>query len=397
MITNLFLGLIVVGVLILIFKKNKSNDDGKIIEETARLKADISQKSQNIGELTKELQNEKTAKDQLSGKNKQQFVEFTILKAENVNIAKEKDLLVKELSNFKAAESNRVKEFNEKIEKLNQVKIALEDEKQRIRREDEEKLQKEKDERARMWAEHEVNVKTKLTELCKDPRYAFQYYDNNNLPIEFGGKFKPDSLIEFLDQYVIFDAKVSESDLQNYINGNVKSTVEKINNNKKIYSMVFFIVPTDTMRLLKKIRFYEQGFDFFVVSPEAIEFVLASFKKISSYKLAEQLDPRDRENIVNLIAEFDYHISMRNALDILASESGITVLKKATSLRNDIKEEISLKKGGMRLQQFAPTDIKTLMVNTDVQKERVTELISPKVAIPEDNLRRVKPVLGKIK
>jgi hypothetical protein len=388
----------VVAAIFLLLKKPEFNNilsDNKIIEENARLNADLSQKNQNIGKLNEELQNEKTHKNQLSGKNEGLLVQVTNLESEKRNLLKEKESLVEEISNFKATDSGRKKEFDDNIKKLNDAKISLDNEMQRVRREDEERLQKEKEERNRMWAEHEENIKVQLTELCKTPQYSFKSYDNNNLPADFGGKFKPDFLIEFLGQYVIFDAKVSESDLQTYINNNVKSTVEKINNNPKIYSVIFFVVPTDAIKSLKKIRFYEQGHEFFIIPPEAIEIVLSSFKKINSYELAQQLDPRDRENIVNLIAEFDYHINMRNALDLLASESGVSVLKKAGALRDDIKEEISMRKKGMRLQQFAPTDIKTLMVGTEVQQEKIEELISPKIAIPEGNLKSVEPILGK--
>ena len=395
MITNIFLGLLLIGIIFLILKKKELGDDKKIIEENARLKADLSQRDQSIGILTKELQNEKTEKDQFVGKNKQMFVENTNLKAEKATIVNEKQQLVTEISKFKATESSKLKEFDNKIQKLDEAKIALEDEKRRIRKEDEEKIQREKEERNRMWAEHEGNVKLQLTELCKVPRYGFTYYDNNNLPVGFGGKFKPDFLIEFLDQYVIFDAKKSESDLQSYITNNVKSTVEKINNNPKIYNTVFFIVPTQAMESLKMKHYYEQGYEFFVIPPEAMEVVLTSFKKINTYEIAQQLDPRDRENIVNLIAEFDHHINMRNTLDILASESGISVLKKAETLQKDIKEEILQKKIKIRPQNFTPTEIKTLMVGTETQSERISLLISPKVAIPEENIKKVKQVLDK--
>lgn len=396
--TTILMVLILIGIVVLVvifLNKKDTVIDTTTIEEVARLKAELSQKDQRIGELSSDLQIETTGKDELSGKNKQLFVEKTNLKAENDNLLKDKGELIKELSNFKATEETRRKEHDTNIQKLSESKNALDDEKQRIRREDEQKLEKEKEERNRMWAEHEDNVKIQLTDLCKAPQYAFQYYDNKNLPVEFGGKFKPDFMLEFLGQYVIFDAKISESDLQNYINGNVKATVEKINSNPKIYSSVFFIVPTDALRLLKKIRFYEQGYDFFVIPPEAIEIVLASLRKISSYELAQQLDPRERENIVNLIAEFDYHIHLRNALDVLGAESGASVLKKVDTLKNDIKDEIVVKKSKMRLQQFTPTDIKTLMIDTEVQKDRINQLILPRVAISEEDIKIVKPILRK--
>ena len=377
------------------FRKGDPTKEGRAIDENTRLNAELSLRSQNIGELTTELRKEKTAKDEISGKKEQLFIENTTLKSEKTTLLNEKERLIKEVSNFKAIENSGKKDLDKKIQELDSARASLEDERNRIRREDEERLQREKEERARIWAENEDNVKIQLTDLRKAPQYAFQYYDNKNLPVEFGGKFRPDFLVEFLDQYVIFDAKISESDLQNYINGNVKSTVEKINSNPKIYSSVFFIVPTDAMRLLKKIRFYEQGYEFFVISPEAIEIVLASFRKISSYELAQQLDPRERENIVNLIAEFDYHINLRNALDILGSQSGVNVLKKAETLKSDIKDEITLKKSKMRLQQFTPTDIKTLMIDTEMQKEKIDELTLPKAAISENHMEAIKPILKK--
>jgi len=400
------LTIIIIGLLLLVatlsavnlFRKriNPSVDLSGELKENARLVAELSQRDKKIGEVGQELQSEKTNKNQLLGQREQMIVEIANLKAERVSTLNEKNEAIKKVNNFEATEEHRVKEFNNRIQKLDEAKAALDDEKQRIRREDEEKLQKEKEERNRMWAEHEENVKFKLAEVCKDPRYGFQYYDNNNLPDGFGGKFKPDSLIKFQDQYVIFDAKKSESDLQNYINNAVNSTAEKIDANKEsIYRTVFFVVPTETMKLLKKISFDVHGYNFFVIPPEAIEIVLASFKKISTYDLTEKLDPQDRENIVNLIAEFDYHINMRNALDILASESGISVLKKIEIVRGDIIQDVTQKKiEKTRLQPFSTAGIKPLL-STEKQSERINELTLSKSAIPEDNLKRMGPILGK--
>src|SRR3990167_3240443 len=362
-------------------------------EEIFALRADLEQNSNTIGELKKNFENERSLKDELSGKNKQLFVEITNLKAANTSLLREKETLVKEVSDLRANEDRRKKESENSIRELTQARGALEDEKLRIRREDEDRIQLEREERNRMWAEHEERVKIQIMELCKSSQYGFACYDNNNLPISFGGKFKPDVLVEFLSQYVIFDAKVSESDLQNYINSNVKSTVEKINNNSAIYSSVFFVVPTDALKSLKKIRFYEQGYEFFVIPPEAIEVILATFKKIASYELAQQLDPRDRENIVNLIAEFDNHINMRNALDILAATTGANVLRKAQSLQGEIRGEIDVKKSKMRLPNFSPSDIKTLMVSSEIQEQKITALTSPAASIPEHHIKAIKSVL----
>lgn len=384
----------VAGVLYILLKTKKTGSEGgNVLEENARLKAEVEQKDIKIGEITEELRSERTKKDELSGKNKGLYAEKVTLKADYDNLLKEKERISKELSKFVAEADRKEKEANDKLQKLDKSRTALEDEQKRIRREDEEREELEKKERDRMWAEHENNVKVRLIELCKSPQYSFNTYDNKNLPDDFGGKFKPDFMIEFLDQYVIFDAKVSRSDnLQNYVSGNVKSTIEKINNDLKIYPVLFFVVPEDAIGTLSKTHFYEKGYEVFVISPHSIPVVLSSFKKISSYELAEQMDPRDRENIVSLIAEFDYHINMRNALDILASQSGVSVLKKARGLTDDIKEEINNKKSKMRLQQFKPTDMKTLMIDNGVQQQKINDLISPHAPIASEDIDSVKPI-----
>lgn len=369
----------------------------RLIQENAQLKAELAQKHKEIGQLTQDLQTEKSERDQLSGKGKQLFVEITTLKEKHESLAKEKDRIASELSHFQADEKRKTEDFTRKISQLEEARNALEDERKRIRREDEAREEQEKINRDRMWAEHEDVVKTQLTDLCKLPQYAFPMYDNKNLPEGFGGKFKPDFMIEFLGKYVIFDAKVSRSDnLQNYVTNNVKSTVEKINNDPKIYPMVFFIVPTEAFASLTKTRFFEQSYEFFIIPIEAVPAIFSALKKISAYELAEQLDPQDRDNIVNLIAEFDHHINMRNALDLIASQSGVSVLAKSRNLKKEIKDEIVMKKSTMRLQQFSPTEIKSLMIDAQVQQEEIDRLTSPQPAVSPDMLTSAKKISAKM-
>jgi len=375
---------------------NATGDIERYIQENAQMKAELTEKNKKLGELTQELQTEKSEKDQLSGKGKQLFVEITTLKEKHDSLIKEKERVTQELVHFQAEEKRKTESFDKKISQLDEAKNALEDEKKRIRKEDEEEAEQEKANRDRMWSEHEENVKSTLFELAKRPQYNFQSYDNKNLPEGFGGKFKPDFMIEFLGQYIIFDAKVSRSDsLQTYVNNQIKSTAEKINNDAKIYPMIFFVVPTDAIALLTKTHFQEQGYEFFIISPEAIPMLLSAFKKISAYELAEQMDPRDRENIVTLIAEFDHHINMRNALDIIASQTGIAVLSKVQNLKKDLKVEIQMKKGKMRIQPPSPTELKTLMLDTDTQQDEINTLTSPQASIPEQFLDSVGGIVGK--
>lgn len=352
-------------------------------QEFARLGAEMEMKTKRLGEISQELQTEKSERDQLSGKWKQLFAEMTDLKARYESLWREKEGITRELTHFQAEEKRKQIEFDKRVSQLDEARNSLEDEKKRIRREDEEEALREKENRDRMWAEHEEKVRSTLFDLCKLPQYNFTAYDNKHLPEGFGGKFKPDCMIDFLGQYVIFDAKISRSDnLQTYVSTNVKSTADKINNDARIYPLVFFVVPTDAISLLTKTHFQEQGYEFYIISPEALPVLLAAFKRMSAYELAEQLDPRERENIVTLIAEFDHHINMRNALDIIASQSGIGVLSKVQNLQKDLKEEIRMKKSKMRISPPSPTELKTLMIDSEKQQDSIAVLTSPQASIP---------------
>ena len=386
--TTILMISILVGIGVIILRKKETVADPTVIAENARLKAEVSQKDQYIGELKSELQKETTKKDELTGKGKVQY-------AENANLKAENSILLKDVSTFKATEGSRKKEFEEGIQKVANAETALKQERDRAIREDEAKKEKEKEERNRIWAEHETRVKSILSELCKSPQYSFPYWDNTNPPIEFGGRFKPDSLVEFLDQYVIFDAKKSESDMQGYINTQVKTTVEKINSNPKVFKWVFFVIPSESMKSVKKYWHHEQGYEFFVLSPEALDIVLTTFKKIKSYEIAQKLDPQDRENIVNIIASFDQHINLRNTYDIIASKMGVDVLKKIGVLKNDLKDEISLKKNNIRTPNFAPTEVQSLMLNTESQENAMEEIISPKPEIAPENVKIIKRISKK--
>lgn len=348
-------------------------------EEIQRLKLELSQKDQELGEI-------KTIKQEnieLKEKGRNMFAQMTEVKEKNNSLQEKAQALTKTITKHEEEQARKESEFDKKIHKLEQAEKALEDERIRVRREDQERLNELEAQRDRIWAEHEVNVIKSLNDLCKLPEFGFTTFDNNNLPDGFSGTLKPDFMIEFLDQYVIFDAKVSKADnLQTYINTQVKSTTKKVEGNQHIYPTIFFIVPNDAIGELKQTYFFEKGYAFYIIPPEAIAPVLASLKKISNYEFAEQLSPQDRDGIVNLIAEFDHHINFRNAYELVLTQMGVNVLKKAENLNEEIKSEVELKKSKMRLETPTPTQLKQLMMNRESQQDKIEKFVSPKAEVP---------------
>jgi hypothetical protein len=293
------------------------------------------------------------------------------------------------MAKLEANEKRKEKEIESRMQQLTIAHQSFEDEKMRVRREDEERQKAQEEERDRLWATHEMNVIASLTELCKQPAFSFTSYTNTNLPEGFDGSLKPDFMIEFLGQYVIFDAKISKAkNLQTYISTQVKTTVEKVKDNEKIYKSIFLVVPSSAIGELKTHCHIVDGFSIYIISPEAIQPILASLKRISLYEFAEQMDPQQRENVIQMIAELDFHINLRNAADIILSKMGSDLLEKTQRLDASIAEEVAIKKIPMNAKAaLAATEIKKIVANLTIQNDEIRKLVSPKASVHKKHIQ----------
>ncbi len=379
------LGLTLIGVAFIGFQQWRSQADGD-----PRLKAEIEKKNQDIGELKNQMIEMKSEKDELAGKGKQLYDNFKNLEADMKAMSKERDGLSVRVTKFEAENEQKQKRHEDMATKLEEAKAALEDEKVRIRREDKERQQQLIEDRDRMWNDHEQSVVALLGGLTKKEHCEFTSYSNTNLPEGFSGSLKPDFMISFLEQYIIFDAKVSRSqDLQNYMKESVKKTAAKIKGNQKIYSTVFLVVPTDAVQSLKQVSFYEEGFTFYVISPEALEPILASLKRMESYEFTEGIDPQERENIVDLVAAFDFHVSTRNAHELQMIYHGLETLHKAQNTNPELMAEAMIKKAKIRNLNLSTAETKELVANPKEVAQQLLELVEPKAKISKEDLGNV--------
>lgn len=359
-------------------QKNMQN----VESELAALRAEMAQKNQKIGELKNEIEKERSDKDILSGKGKQAFQQIISLDEQKKQLQRVVEDSQKKIVQFESHKEQFDKNMDKKITDLEESRKSLEDEKYRVRKQDDDRKIQYEEMRNRVWVEHENKVLSLLREVCQKPSLSFAFFENTNLPEGFEGKFKPDFLVEFLGQYIIFDAKMTKPDsnnpLQNYIKAQVKSTAKKIKeakNTEALYKTVFFVVPrTET---IKETHFYEEGIEFFVISAESIEPILYSFKKILYYDQIESIDPLERENIVHLIAAYDHHVSYQNAVHILSSMMGVKIAELKETLASDMKSEVENKKKKIRLDNFKPTDLKRLINNPNEQFEAIKKMIQP--------------------
>ena len=366
-------------------KEEKIEQENKRLSENLqRMALELEQKNQKYWEIRSELDAEKRERNEQIWKNKQMYVELTVLREKNLNLQNENNEQKKRLTKHDSEDRRQMMEFENKVLHLENSRKALEDEKFRIRREDEDRIQRLEEERDRMWNEHEIDSIAKMKEVCQKWEFWFAFFENSSLPSSFDGSLKPDFLVEFLGQYIIFDAKMSKSvNLQNYINDQVKNTVKKIKASKskdEIYNSVFFVIPTIELASLKKTHYYEGWYSFFIISVESFEPLLSSYKKISDYDLADSFDPQDRENIVDLIAAFDFHINRRNSVDIISSIEWLKVSSLKYNLNKEMLDQVEIKKKKMRIEKFKDTEMKRFIHDPEEQILAIKKLVIPKKA-----------------
>ena len=366
-------------------------EKNRLLESKIRLDTELERKSEELWELRWDIKKIAKERDELSGRYETLIGEKTELQSTCRYV--EKDLReAREILSLHEAEAIRKeREFEVRIGKLASAEKALEDERQRIRRQDEQEQISLREEQARIWNDHEQMVLARLREACERSSLGFTLYENTNLPSIFT-KLKPDAVVSFLGQYIIFDAKKSKS-IRTYIAEQVKSTARKYKDIPEIYRTVFFIVPAEELNELRSLSYIEEGYTFYIISIESIEPILSSFKKISEYDTIADFDPQDREIIVNLIANYDRHISLQNAANIVFTKESIGLMSSKDWLHEEIQKEIANRKDAMRTKKLDEGEIKKIAQSMSEQEAQVRKLLRPEQAIKDDEWDKAAKIL----
>ena len=369
----LLAGLALGGVGMHFFRRGESALQGVSQEQIQKLEKEF-QESQRKLELKDEMLREKEK-------------QVTRLEAASDQYQERLQGAAKKISQLDAAEDQRKKEQERALREAAEMRRSFEEQKKQSQETETLKRQKALEARDRIWNEHEIEAISAMKIACKNLG-MLDFYENTNLPEGFDGKLKPDFMVGFLNQFVIFDAKMKKPDskhtLHDYLRGQAQSTAKKIkqsNSQEQIYKTVFFVVPSVALVNLKQTSFHEEGFGFHVISTEAFEPVLAMLQKVTEYKNLDKIDPQERENIVEVLSKYDQQINWQNSVNILASVNGLKMSQeKDRLLSSDMLEQVQTKRGQLRVENFKPTDLKRLTQSPASQAEELKKMIQPQEA-----------------
>jgi len=155
------------------------------------------------------------------------------------------------------------------------------------------------------WIHHQDYVKQTVKTLCS--RHTIDYVEK----VAFKGD--PDNTVSIGGEFIVFDAKSPRGeDLSNfptYIREQAEKA-KKYANVGNVKKWIFFVVPLNTLQVVKTFVYHLADYQVFIVTVDALEPILLSLKKIEEYDMAEQLSPEDRENICRILGKFA-HLSKR--------------------------------------------------------------------------------------
>ncbi len=225
----------------------------------------------------------------------------------------------------------------------------------------------------RIWNDHEQQVIATLRTLTTRTESFFVSFDNTHLPSMWDTSIKPDFLIQYLDSYIIFDAKKSKN-IKTYLDTQVKTTAEKYAEHQHISKMVFFIFPEEDLQTLEKRVYVEKGYTFMILSPSSLPITLLLLKRMEALQKLSDFDPEERESLLHLLVSYDAHIGLQNAMNLIMTERSFALQEQKKQLPENFQKELETYNANTSSVSFPVLEAKRLVFRSEMQKERVKKL-----------------------
>jgi len=293
----------------------------------------------------------KNNNEHLRTKQNEQEVELATAKEKINQLAQDNSVLKHDNTIFKQTENDRKTKYENDVAALNSIKERIQNDRNR---ETEEQHKKEIDrlkDLKETWAKHENNVREIIKAICQ--KHTIEYVDT----VPFKGN--PDNTIKICDEFVIFDAKSPASDdLSNfptYIKAQTESVKKYMHDNVK--RDIYLVIPSNTADVIGQFAFNLADYNVYVVTPDALEPIMLSLRKLEEYEFVEQLTPEERDNICRVIGKFAHMTKRRIQIDQFFGHEFLEIL---TRCQSDLPRDFLEKGYGVReIREVEPSSGET--------------------------------------
>lgn len=336
----------------------------------------LSDQRNTINSLTNQLQMVDKEKQLLDKRKNQIENELEILRRETDRLQKEHTVLA-------TTEEARRQSYDTALGTLEKIQTQIQTERT------EEIEQRNKAELQRIanlkqtWINHESHVKAMVRSIAQ--RHAIDYIEKPPF------KGTPDNTLFICEEYIVLDAKSpGGDDLKNFPNY-IKDQAERATKYARqpdVKPDIFFIVPSNTLEILRQFVFRFPDYTVYIISVDALEPLILNLKKIEEYEFAKELTPEDRNNICRVIGRFAHLSKRRIQIDSFFARQFIELAYKVeSSLPADMLETVMEFERSEKLNPPQEKRTKSIPIS-ELEKEtnQVKQDAGGRGIIMEDNL-----------
>lgn len=352
------------------------------LEEAQRRYSElIAEKDNAIAQLNKQLATETTNCKNLERQVQSLTNELAISKEKMLFTEKELKQAAVTCIELQQKEETRNREHSNALATLHKISEQVQSERNREVEEQQQMELQRLHQLKETWMNHQVQVKNSIRSICN--KHTIAYAEQ----VPFKGE--PDNALKICDEYIVFDAKSPAGDDTAHFFYYLKDQAEKAKKYAKqegVKSDIFFVVPSNTLEVIKQNSFHLSDFNVYIISADCLEPVILCLKKIEAYEFAQQLSPEERENICRIIGQFAHLTKRRIQIDSFFARQFIELVYKCESnLPADILEKVAEFERSEKLNppmEKRAKAILTKQLEVDLIKLE-TEIVSKGIAVED--------------
>ena len=282
----------------------------------------------------------------------------------------ERNNLKNETTSYKNAEEGRQKEASKHLAAVVTLQESLDKEKERFNDDRIKDKEAHFEKMKSKWSEHEKDVQNHLQIICKN--HTITYISQEDFPHP---RNKPDSTIEIMDQFIVFDAKSPANDDLTNFPKYIKLQTENLKKYAKhddVKNDLFLVIPSNTLEVINQFHYNIGDYNVFIITKDALEPIILSLKKVEEYAFADELSPEDRDNVCSVIGKFAHTTKRRIQMDLFFQTEFLNTLDKAKKLPHDILESVIEFEKAQKLNP--PMEKRKKTIYTNELKDQVNEV-----------------------
>jgi hypothetical protein len=222
-----------------------------------------------------------------------------------------------------------------------------------------------------IFERHRTHVGEILTEICADLHLDLK------TEATYRGTSCPNFALLVNNNYVFFNtaSPASQDEIPDFARHVTEKATELLEAAKEdgVRGEAYLVVPSAVAADLREFEFESVRCTVFVVTPEALQAIVRTLKRIEDYEFARQITPFELDQICRFIGELSHMTKRKIALDTYFSNEMLEILQKVENLPTDVAVNITGYENTVRINPPVERDTAALTIPSLSTKVRKLE------------------------